>query len=63
MDNMLAIETRYRDHLRDAAYLHEESWKFARPAKRHSVRAAAATFLVALATLLAPQPKQETQAA
>jgi hypothetical protein len=63
MDNMLAIETRYREHQAQMAWLNEENWQFARPTKRYPVRQAVARALVALADAVAPAKKQETQTA
>lgn len=50
----MAIEVRYQDHRRQAAWLNAENWKFERPEKRRPVRAAVAKALILLATLLDP---------
>jgi hypothetical protein len=61
MDNMLAVETRYREHQQRTEDFEEEYRPFDRPVKRYPVRRMVAKALIALADTLTPAPKQETQ--
>jgi hypothetical protein len=63
MQNMLAVETRYREHQERMAWLNERNWQFERPVKRYPVRQAMAKALIALASALTPATQLERQAA
>jgi hypothetical protein len=63
MDNLLSIETRYRDHYAKAADIDHDGWK--KPARApRAYRVAIAKTLIALAARLAPpvrEPERETR--
>jgi len=63
MENLLVMETRYREHQARVARLNGKNWQFERPVKRYSVRQAIAEVLVTLANALSPTTQREMRTA
>jgi hypothetical protein len=61
MENLLAVETRYREHRQRIDRINAEHRQTDKPVKRHLVRQAVAKALFALATMLAPTAQREIQ--
>ena len=61
MQNPVAMQTAYSEHQSQMAWVNENDWQFERPAKKHPVRQALATALIALANMLTPATKRESQ--
>ena len=63
MQNPVALDSEYREHVRRMAWVNANDWQFVRPAKRHPVRQAVAKALLAIATVLTPLAEGETRTA
>lgn len=54
MQNPVAFDIEYREHVRQMAWINDNDWQFATPAKRHPVRRIVAGALLILARIAAP---------
>jgi hypothetical protein len=63
MQNPVAFEVEYREHVRQMAWVNDNDWLIEPPAERHPARAAVAKALVALARALTPATERETRVA
>jgi hypothetical protein len=61
VENLSAVETRYREHQQQIDHLDAEHRQTDKPVKRHPVRQVVAKALVALATMLAPTAQRESR--
>jgi hypothetical protein len=54
MQDTIAFDIKYREHLWQTAWVNEHGWLFARPARKRPVRRIVAEALRALACIAAP---------
>jgi hypothetical protein len=63
MENPMAAQAHYSEHMRQAAWINDNDWQFEKPAQRHPVRATVAKVLLALANAMTPPTQRDAHAA
>jgi hypothetical protein len=59
----MASQAQYLEHQRQMAWINTENWQFEQLEKRYPLRQAMAKALLALASILTPATRRETQTA
>jgi hypothetical protein len=63
MQNPVAFEAEYREHVRQMAWVNENDWQFEKSVARHPVREAVAKALIALASAVTPTTERDARTA
>lgn len=57
MQNPVAFDIEYREHVRQTAWINANDWLFAPPTRKHPVRRVVAEALLVLARIAAPRTR------
>jgi surfactin synthase thioesterase subunit len=63
MQNPMAFDVEYREHIRQTAWVNANDWQIELPGRQHRMRRAVATALLALADALTPSAQRDPRTA